>query len=171
MLNTQRLLRVGLAKAKEQQAWAEGISLEKAARASIDVINKRVAVARYKLAVDLGKQCTYVPTASVSMQRLAISRAYYAMYHAIRASAYMHYRGDDHQGHSDLPQKVPHDFPNAGVWSNQLKSAREYRNQADYDPYPRSLNYWRAAAFAVNNDYKVLMPVARAYLRSKGCNI
>jgi hypothetical protein len=93
------------------------------------------------------------------------------MYHALRSAAYMHYGGDDHQEHSELPKKVPQDFPNHDFWANQLKSAREYRNQADYDPYPKSNAYWQSIATSVAADAANLMPIVTAYLRSKGCNV
>lgn len=171
MLDTKRLVRVGLAKAKDHIAWQEGISLEKAAGSSIAKLRLRVVVARFQLAKDMKGQCGYSAAAPVATQRLTVSRSYYAMYHAFRAAAYIHYLGDDHQQHSDLPQKLPSDFPDAAAWGNQLKSAREYRNQADYDPYPKSSNYWKSTAKVVFDDASSLLPVARNYLIGKGCNL
>jgi uncharacterized protein (UPF0332 family) len=119
----------------------------------------------------MSKQSTFEPTAPLHIQRLTISRAYYAMYHSLRAVAYIYHGGDDHQQHSDLPQRLPSDFPDVAIWGNQLKSAREYRNQADYDPYPKSIAYWRDIAQLVDSDSKVLLPLTRNYLRSKGCRL
>jgi len=171
MLDTKRLLRVGLAKAKEQAAWLEGISITQSAGAPIERVRIRVVAARYDLAREMKKQCSYSDAASTAMQRLTISRSYYAMYHASRAAAYLYYQGDDHQQHSDLPQRMPPDLPNSGVWGNQLKSAREYRNQADYDPYPKSNKYWKAIAEAVSHDAASFLPIVKLYLRDKGCAV
>jgi uncharacterized protein (UPF0332 family) len=171
MLDTKRLLRIGQAKSKEQSAWLEGISIERSSGETIERIRIRIVAARFALAREMKKQSRYSPSASAAMQRLTVSRSYYAMYHAIRSAAYIHYAGDDHQQHSDLPQKIPDDFPSYGVWGNQLKSAREYRNQADYDPYPRSRKYWKVMAESVHADAVQLLPIVRNYLRGKGCNV
>lgn len=171
MLDTRRLLRIGLAKAKEQAAWLEGISIERSAGVPLNQLRVRVAVSRFELAREMKRQCTYNASAPTAMQRLTISRSYYAMYHAVRAAAYLHYGGDDHQQHSDLPQRIPPDLPNSAIWGNQLKSAREYRNQADYDPYPKSKNYWRSIAETVHSDSVALLPIVRLYLRNKGCSV
>lgn len=171
MLDTKRLLRIGQAKIKEQSAWHEGISIEKSSGETIERIRIRIVAARFALAQEMKKQNSYSPDASAAIQRLTVSRSYYAMYHAIRAAAYIHYAGDDHQAHSDLPNKIPSDFPSNIVWGNQLKSAREYRNQADYDPYPRSIKYWKVMAEAVHEDAVKLLPIVRNYLRGKGCSV
>lgn len=170
-IDTQRLLRVGLAKAKDQSAWLEGISLEKTARQTIDELRRRVVIARLSLAKDMRAYSAFALGASKPMHRLVISRSYYCMYHAMRSVAYIYYGGDDHQQHSDLPQKIPNDFPDHAMWGNQLKSAREYRNQADYDPYPKSASYWKAIATSVSADANKLMPVVVTYLRDKGCSL
>lgn len=171
MLDTKRLLRIGKAKQKEQAAWLEGVSIERAARMSISELRLRVAVARFKLAAEIRRQCVFSPTASVAMHRLTVSRSYYTMYHAMRSAAYLYYGGDDHEQHTVLSSKIPDDFPDSMLWANQLKSAREYRNQADYDPYPRTKNYWCPIAESVNGDAKRLIPVARVYLQKFGCRI
>ena len=44
------------------------------------------------------------------------------------------------------------------VWSNKLKDARERRNAADYDPYPKSEEAWRHTA-------ESLLPDARALIQ------
>ena len=170
-IDTKRLIRVGQAKCKEQAAWKEGIDLERASGQSIESLQVRVATARIFLAKEMHGYSKLAMKLPKPLYRLAISRAYYSMYHAIRAAAYLHYAGDDHQQHSDLPQKVPSDFPDYEKWANQLKSAREYRNQADYDPYPRSQVYWRRVATLVTNDANELAPLTAKYLRAKGCKL
>lgn len=170
-LDTKRLLRLGLAKARDQSAWLEGINLERDAGQTITQLRSRVVVSRFSLAKKMRVQCSYSAAAPVHMQRLTISRSYYAMYHSIRAVAYIFYSGDDHQQHSDLPLRVPNDFPDHALWANQLKSAREYRNQADYDPYPKSTVYWKKIAQTVYMDAGTLMPIVATYLRAKGCRV
>lgn len=77
--------------------------------------------------------------------RAAISRHYYAMYHAARAVVYGDVGGDDHQKHADLPPRVP--SKTAGIsLSQHLTDARLLRNQADYDPYPQADSAWEADA-------------------------
>ena len=170
-IDTQRLIRIGQAKLKDQAAWKEGVSLERASGLTIDALRVRVATARFHLAKEMRGYSSFAMTSGRPLYRLAISRAYYFMYHSIRAAAYLHYGGDDHQQHSDLPQKVPLDFPDRAKWGNQLKSAREYRNQADYDPYPKSTKYWKQVAQLVTSDANALAPITMAYLRAKGCNL
>lgn len=171
MLDTRRLLRIGGAESKVQSGWAEGVSIERDAGTTIASLRLRLAAARFKLAQDISRQSIYSPSSAAHVCRLVVSRFYYAMYHSVRAAAYLHYGGDDHQSHSDLPQRVPRDFPDYNYWGNQLKSAREYRNQADYDPYPKAAKYWRGVACTVSGDASRLMPVVRMYLRNMGCKI
>lgn len=78
--------------------------------------------------------------------RSAISRHYYAMYHAARAITYAHHGGDDHEQHSRLPRHLPATWHDLLLREGQLSDARLLRNQADYDPYPSSLNEWEAEA-------------------------
>jgi len=170
-LDTKRLLRVGLAKAKDHAAWQEGVSLERDSGQRIEALAKRVAAARIALAKEMMAFGRFALAAERPMHRLVISRSYYCMYHAVRAAAFVHYGGDDHQRHDDLPQRMPNDFPDAAAWGNQLKSAREYRNQADYDPYPRTATYWQPIAASVFCDAEQVLPLAIAYLRTKGCVI
>lgn len=170
-IDTNRLIRVGQAKCKDRAAWEEGISLERVSGQSIRALQVRVATARILLAKEMHSYSKLAMKLPKPLYRLAINRAYYSMYHAIRAAAYLHYGGDDHQQHSDLPQKLPGDFPDHQKWGNQLKSAREYRNQADYDPYPRSHVYWKGVAVLVTKDANELAPLTANYLRAKGCRL
>lgn len=45
------------------------------------------------------------------LYRTVVSRAYYAMYHSLRAATFVAYGGDDHEQHTVLPSKLPTDFP------------------------------------------------------------
>lgn len=171
MLDTSRLIRIGKAKKREQAAWLEGVALERDACQSIQELRLRVVSARFRLALEMRRQCDTRLRESSAAYRLTISRSYYAMYHAMRAAAYIFHGGDDHELHSELPTKVPSDFPNSALWGNQLKSAREYRNQADYDPYPRGIAYWRGVAHGVSGDAGRLIPAVRGYLKGRGCKV
>ncbi len=91
------------------------------------------------------------------------------MYHAMRAAAYLSYGGDDHESHSELPKKVPDDFPDQALWKNDLKDARLARNAADYDPYPRGRKSWEARALAMKVRADNLIRETRTYLRGQGC--
>lgn len=75
--------------------------------------------------------------------RGAISRHYYAMYHAARAITFAHHQGDNHQSHSVLPRNLPAHMPDVSRWEAELTSARLLRNQADYDPYPLQPLDWQ----------------------------
>ncbi|WP_169746596.1 HEPN domain-containing protein [Demequina maris] len=81
--------------------------------------------------------------------RVAIGRYYYAMYHTARSAAFAFYRGDDHEKHSVLPQKLPGELPDREALVQDLQYARLLRNDADYDPYPTSDLVWEQDARAV----------------------
>ncbi|WP_330467515.1 hypothetical protein [Micromonospora zamorensis] len=74
--------------------------------------------------------------------RSAISRHYYAMYHAARAIVFAEEKGDDHERHSVLPRHLPSTLSDARLWEVRLTDARLLRNQADYDPYPAGPKEW-----------------------------
>jgi uncharacterized protein (UPF0332 family) len=166
---TRVLLRVTKARKATIADWAYGAYAVTAARGSLDELRHRVAVDRLGLARESLEGGNVALAASLPRYRDAISRYYYAMYHGMRAVSFFVHGGDDHEQHSELPQHVPVDFPSASLWSNALKSARERRNAADYDPYPKTSNLWRADAATLQADARQLLPAARAYLRLKGC--
>lgn len=101
--------------------------------------------------------------------RLAINRAYYSLYHAFRATMFFYAKGDDHQDHSELPARLPQDFPNRDVWMNALKNARMERNRADYEPYPIQSQHWSVPAATVLEDATKALPAIVTYLQTKGC--
>jgi uncharacterized protein (UPF0332 family) len=78
--------------------------------------------------------------------RAAISRHYYAMYHAARSIVYADFRGDDHERHNVLPRHLPTKLPGLGTREQQLTDARLLRNEADYDIYPFSMAEWEPDA-------------------------
>ena len=81
--------------------------------------------------------------------RSAISRYYYAMYHAARAICFGYHRGDDFQRHSRLPNNLPPTLTDNVRWTQELHSARLVRNMADYDLYPSALADWEGDAVAL----------------------
>lgn len=78
--------------------------------------------------------------------RSAISRHYYAMYHAARAIVFAEVQGDDYQRHPDLPRHLPPGLPNVQTREQELVAARLLRNEADYDPYPSPISNWEQDA-------------------------
>lgn len=105
------------------------------------------------------------------MHRLAVTRFYYAMYHAMRAVVFLEYDGDDYEDHRTLHTKPVGALPAASQWQNKLKNARTFRNQADYDPYPRSDAAWRPTALELRQDSIELLALSRTYLNAKGCQV
>ncbi len=78
--------------------------------------------------------------------RSAISRYYYAMYHAARSIVFAEMQGDDYQAHADLPRHLPLGLPNVQIRQQELLGARLLRNEADYDPYPSGASDWEQDA-------------------------
>lgn len=105
---------------------------------------------------------THLATADgllLAMQfRSAISRHYYAMYHAARAITFAVNQGDDHEQHRVLPSQLPARLPNQGVRSTELTDARLLRNEADYDIYPMSESDWEL-------DARALAPIAANFVQ------
>jgi uncharacterized protein (UPF0332 family) len=168
-LGAARMVRVATAKKQRLLDWQEGVSLESAAVRTIEELRQRAVADRLELAYDFRRRANRVMVGNPPLYRDAVSRYYYAMYHAMRAVVYFVERGDDHQEHRDLPPMTPDDFPQASNWRNELKSARQRRNSADYDPYPKANNAWRATAEELQSCANALLPLCRAYLLGRGC--
>jgi uncharacterized protein (UPF0332 family) len=163
------MLRVTTAKKQVILGWQEGVSLASESAQTIEELRQRAAADRLQLAFDCRRRANHLISASPPLYRDAISRYYYAMYHAMRAVVYFVERGDDHQEHRELPPMTPSDFPQASIWTNELKSARQRRNSADYEPYPKSNSAWRVRAEELQRRANALLPLCRTYLLSKGC--
>jgi uncharacterized protein (UPF0332 family) len=99
--------------------------------------------------------------------RMAISRAYYAMYHCLRATVFFEEHGD-FDGHTDLPAHLPRTFPNRGLWYRALRDARFNRNEVDYSPYPRDTTSLQPTARQMVADADGFIGECDTYLRSKG---
>jgi hypothetical protein len=165
----RRLIRVTMANSAVLTAWGEGVHLELTSGMPIRDLRDRACADRFELAVDLRRRGNRLMRGPRPEFRDAVGRYYYAFYHAFRAVSFFVHNGDDHEKHSILPTKIPGNFPQASYWQNMLKDARELRNQADYSPYPKSREAWRADAERLRGECGVLIPSVREYLRLKGC--
>ena len=145
-LPNETLVRIGKADNSLLQAWREGCSLHERSGLSIDDLKLRVASDRLGLAYEHRRDGNKLLAMPKPPYRSVVSRYYYAMYHAMRAAAYVYHDGDDYESHAKLPLNIPDDFPTAGAWQSTLKNARLNRNSADYDPYPKTQNHWRVSA-------------------------
>lgn len=162
-----RLLRVAKAKKSLLESWHEGVSLQTATGRSLDELRQRVTSDRVDLAARLARRARLLM--DQRMNRDAISRAYYSMYHSWRAMSFFETPGDDNDDHVELPKFQPHGFPNVELWQNRLKVARVARNRADYDAYPKAESAWYNDAASLCGDADELLRLCRRHLRGKGC--
>src|ERR1035437_7681829 len=169
ILNPERLKRISQAKRDCISNWKEGASLERDSRKRIDKLLCCASADRWRLAYAMRKQANKLLGSVPAQFRTAVSRYYYSMYHAFRACAFIYHRGDDFEGHSDLPLNLPNDFDPGTNWQNKLKNARLLRNRADYEAYPKSDKAWRKHALAIKIDADELILKTRNYLKGKGC--
>lgn len=170
-LPNDRLIRVSKVRQQVIANWKEGVSIENDAGCSIAQIICLVAADRWRLAYEHKRHANKLLQLKPSVYRSAISRYYYAMYHAMRACAYIFHEGDDYEEHSKLPLHIPADFPPGMDWQSVLKNARLIRNRADYDPYPKPDRSWRVDAMSIKADADLLLFSSRKYLLSRGCTI
>lgn len=167
--STKNLLRVSKAKKNDIDRWKEGRSLQTDTGRTLEELYERAVADRLDLAFRFLRVGVRLLKGSKPEYRLAVGRLYYSMYHAMRAAVYFSYGGDDHEEHRTLPAKAPDDLPGGAILSNSLKDARERRNAADYNPYPKSDLAWKANAEVLAADAKRLLQEVRQYLLSKGC--
>ncbi len=160
-----------LAKATQNQIedWKEGVSLQNDSGLTISQLISNTAADRWRFAYENRHNANKLLRSRPPLYRSAISRYYYSMYHAMRACVFVNYQGDDYEQHSKLPQHIPDDFPSSPYWQNILKDARNVRNRADYEPYPKSNTAWKPNALQLKNETDLLLSTTRTYLRSKGC--
>ena len=160
-----------LAKATQNQIedWKEGVSLQNDSGLTISQLISNAAADRWHFAYENRHNANKLLKSKPPLYRSAISRYYYSMYHAMRACVFVNYQGDDYEQHSKLPQHIPDDFPSSPYWQNILKDARNVRNRADYEPYPKSNTAWKPDALQLKKETDILLSTTRTYLRSKGC--
>jgi uncharacterized protein (UPF0332 family) len=165
----QRLQRITKLDKKTASIMSEGIGHESAlARSLADAMAQTVAD-RLRMADDFLAMAEVLMRSRHDMARPAIARYYYAMYHAMRAAAYQHHKGDDFESHSALSSKgVPPDYPHSAVASNDLRNARLLRNEADYDQYPADNKYFKTQARSLRPVAIQFVAIARQYVTTKG---
>lgn len=146
---------------------AAGASLVERTGRNVKQLRCKAARDRIELAAAFLRDAKAGATNGVNMNRTTVSRAYYAMYHALRAATFLSHGGDDNEEHTKLPSKLPQDFPDAARWQDELKSARLERNRADYDPYPRQDQQFAQSAQALMLAAEELLKTARRYVRLK----
>ncbi len=78
--------------------------------------------------------------------RGSISRFYYAAYHAVRSVVFAATRGDDFSQHGVISAHLPPELPDVAKIKTFVEDARLLRNQADYEPYPKSDAHWEQDA-------------------------
>lgn len=166
MLNQQRLNRIAKITAEESGLWAEGIDLKGRTGKDIKLLMHRAAKARFAMAQAFQREGDAILSAKISV-RSAISRHYYAFYHAARAVVYADVKGDDYEKHALLPLSLPATLPNVGQWKNNLKDARDTRNRADYELYPRSNHLWESDAVRLQQYSHDFLPIARSHIELK----
>jgi len=166
-LSDSELLLISKSSQDKLKNFSDGALLTKRARSTIKKLQVTVAKDRLALAVLQLRDAKAARAGMPTLSRTAVSRAYYAMYHAARAASYVSYGGDDHEQHSVLPTKFPADFPSSDIWKNRLKNARFERNRADYDPYPNGDADFAAAAAILIQEASEFIRLTRQYLRLK----
>jgi uncharacterized protein (UPF0332 family) len=167
----QDVLLIAKSTKKTIDLFRAGASLEKRTGYVIDILVSKATADRLELSQALLLASKAAETGANRSFRSATSRAYYSMYHALRATAFFSYQGDDHEEHSKLPSGIPADFANRQHWENDLKNARYERNRADYDPYPKNDLMFRSTAEQLIQKAEELFPIVRAYLQKKGCRL
>jgi uncharacterized protein (UPF0332 family) len=168
---SRHLLRIGKGTKAEIDRWKEGSFLEAKTGRTIEQLSLRAGADRFSLASACLKEVRRLNKNGRGMYRFAVSRYYYSMYHAMRAVVYVAHGGDDFQEHKSLPGNAPADFTDRAIWSNALKNARERRNAADYDPYPKSDSAWRSDAVSLEAQAADFLRKVKSYLQNKGCPV
>jgi uncharacterized protein (UPF0332 family) len=166
----ESMKRVAEARKTDLNKWEEGVRLERLSGHSIEELRHRAAADRLRLSAELATRARQLAEGAQTSFRDAVSRAYYSMYHSWRAVVYFESGGDDNQEHKTVAKYSPAGFADVAIWQNTLKTARETRNRADYEPYPKADSAWRTDAVELCNQADDLLRLARRYLRQGGCN-
>src|SRR5687768_16158935 len=94
---SETLSRVSKGLKSEYQAWGEGLHLERSSGRTIQELQHRAVADRLSLARDHLSAGRRVLALTPPANRCAVSRFYYAMYHASRATCLFHHGGDDYE--------------------------------------------------------------------------
>lgn len=170
-LPTKHLLRISKGRSDEIGHFRYGIFLNASSGLGIDDLIEGACRDRFLLAHRFLVTARRIMAAPSPSYRTALARSYYAIYHGARSISFLVHKGDDHEAHKDLPSHLPKDFPDRARWENDIKIARLERNRADYDPYPKGESAFRASSNAILKNAEEFLPVARHYLRGRGCRI
>ena len=171
LAKNKELLAISKSTKESLAAFKRGVHLERTTRKSIDDLTRQACIDRLRLSRLFLRAAKRALGAKPSQCRQSISRGYYSMYHAVRATVYHSFGGDDHQDHSEVARHLPGDFPNRVDWENEFKEARLRRNEADYDPYPLSDEGFRKVAKETVIKAIELHKVVLTYLGSRGISI
>ena len=99
-----------------------------------DIVNE-LTLDRFNLAQEFLLQAQAQDLSTISGQKIAISRSYYAMYQSARTVIF-HYGRADIEGHEEVARRLPSTLPDRGPWSIRINEWRDKRNEVDYSPYP-----------------------------------
>jgi len=164
----KRLQRIATLDSSLLGSMREGVAHEQISKLTLDVLVREAADERFRMARQHYRDAETLHTASPPAYRSAISRYYYAFYHAARATAFIARSGDDYEAHSSLWKGIPDELPNVADWRIKLKDARLLRNQADYDPYPKDPTFWDTEAATLRDTTRDFMLLATSYLKANG---
>jgi uncharacterized protein (UPF0332 family) len=102
-------------------------------QSALEDIVEAVTIQRYQLALNFQQTAQAIPLNSEINARNVISRNYYAMYQAARTVIF-HVHREDLEGHETVAKKIG---PILGTaFQEMLNDWRDYRNDADYSPFP-----------------------------------
>ena len=146
-----------------------------AIRAFEDVVREAAPLDQEKLASILGQVVRdrmtlaedFLKDAPGRGFRLAVSRSYYAMYHAARSVVFAQKRMDVDE-HLKLPANLPDDFPEREHWKDRLGFWRVKRDDADYSPYISVEDDPEALARDALRDAGAFLGACRQYLNERG---
>ena len=169
VLPNNRLNRLAKGTQNQIEDWKEGASLQYDSGQTISQLISNAAADRWRFAYEYRHNANKLLKSRPPLYRSAISRYYYSMYHAMRACVFMSHQGDNYKQHSKLLQNIPDDFPSGHNWQNMLKNARDVRNCADYEPYPKSNMAWEPDALKLKKYATLFLSTTRTYLQNKGC--
>jgi len=129
-----------------------------------DIVNE-LTLDRFNLAKEFLSQAQAQDLSTISGQKLAISRGYYAMYQSARTVIF-HYGRADVDEHENVPKCLPSTLPNRAHWANRLIEWRKLRNQVDYSPYPEGNLH--ALAQQILLEAQAFLDLCVHFLRGRG---
>jgi len=130
----------------------------------LDIVNE-LTLDRFNLAKEFLSQAQAQDLVTISGQKIAISRSYYAMYQSARTVIF-HYERADIEGHEKVAKQLPSTLHNRAHWSSRLTEWRDKRNEVDYSPYPEgNLHVIAQQAIVEARDF---LDICAQFLRTRG---